>query len=68
LIVDERLYLGSKRAQLEYTLDGEHGREDQVQVTENVHELQRSSLELEKQKFIRHVHIFDALTYFIPGF
>ena len=42
-------YLGAEGAQLEDTLYGEHGGEDEVQVAQHVHELQWSPLELEEK-------------------
>lgn len=47
--LDDGSYLRSKRAHLENTLDGEHGREDEVQVAEDIHELQWGSLKLKKK-------------------
>jgi hypothetical protein len=42
----EGAYLGSKRAHLEDALYGEHGGEDEVEVAQHVHELQRCALKL----------------------
>ena len=42
----EGAYLGSKRAHLEDALYGKHGGEDEVEVAQHVHELQRRALKL----------------------
>ena len=43
-------YLGTEGDQLQDALYGEHGGEDEVQVAQDVHELERGSLELKQLK------------------